>query len=181
MPEPELQWLWLLLMGFGTGVYGVLVGAGGGVILGPLLLLFFGKPPEVVAGTVLALVAVNGISGGFTFRRMGIVDKRSAYLFALAAMPGSVIAANAGRHRQRRDKKRCASRASTENPQTAVGRIDARTRTTMAMAPFDGLRHRSIWSTGRSWWRRYSWPPSSLILWETPRSRSRYCSRTGSS
>ena len=57
MPEPELQWLWLLLMGFGTGVYGVLVGAGGGVILGPLLLLFFGKPPEVVAGTVLALEA----------------------------------------------------------------------------------------------------------------------------
>ena len=30
--------LWLVLLGFGTGAYGVLVGAGGGFILGPVLL-----------------------------------------------------------------------------------------------------------------------------------------------
>lgn len=92
MPELQWLWLWLLLMGFGTGVYGVMVGAGGGFILGPLLLIFFGMDPQIVAGTVLALVAANSISGGITFRRMGIVDKRSAYLFALAAIPGSVVA-----------------------------------------------------------------------------------------
>lgn len=88
----EIQWLWLVLMGLGTGIYGVLIGAGGGFILAPLLLIFFHKDPQIVAGTVLALVAINSISGSFTFRRMGIVDKRSAYLFAAAAIPGSVIA-----------------------------------------------------------------------------------------
>ncbi|MDA0768833.1 MAG: hypothetical protein BZY79_06610 [SAR202 cluster bacterium Casp-Chloro-G4] len=88
----EIQWLWLILMGLGTGIYGVLVGAGGGFILAPLLLIFFHKDPAMVAGTVLALVAVNSISGAITFGRMGIVDKRSAYLFAAAAIPGSVIA-----------------------------------------------------------------------------------------
>ena len=79
-------------MGFGTGVYGVLIGAGGGFIIGPLLLIFFDVEPVTVAGTVLALVAVNSISGTFAFRRMGTVDVRSGLLFAAAAIPGSVIA-----------------------------------------------------------------------------------------
>ena len=81
-----------MLLGFGTGVYGVLIGAGGGFILGPVLLIFFGMEPKTVAGTALALVAVNSISGGITFRRMGLVDLRSGLLFAMAAIPGSVAA-----------------------------------------------------------------------------------------
>ena len=31
-----------LILGIGTGVYGILVGAGGGVILVPCLMIFFG-------------------------------------------------------------------------------------------------------------------------------------------
>lgn len=88
----DIAWLWLVLMGFGTGVYGVLIGAGGGFIIGPLLLIFFDIEPATVAGTVLALVAINSISGTITFRRMGTVDVRSGLLFAAAAIPGSVIA-----------------------------------------------------------------------------------------
>ena len=88
----DVAWLWLVLMGFGTGVYGVLIGAGGGFIIGPLLLIFFDVEPVTVAGTVLALVAINSISGTFAFRRMGTVDVRSGLLFAAAAIPGSVIA-----------------------------------------------------------------------------------------
>ena len=88
----DIAWLWLVLMGFGTGVYGILIGAGGGFLIGPLLLIFFGMEPATVAGTVLALVAINSISGTFAFRRMGTVDVRSGLLFAAAAIPGSVIA-----------------------------------------------------------------------------------------
>ena len=88
-----MEWALLILMGFGTGAYGVMVGAGGGFILGPLLLIFMDLEPEVVAGTVLASVAVNSISGSIAYRRMGVVDYRSALLFAGAAIPGSVIGA----------------------------------------------------------------------------------------
>ena len=88
----DIAWLWLVLMGFGTGIYGVLIGAGGGFIIGPLLLIFFDVEPVTVAGTVLALVAINSISGTFAFRRMGTIDVRSGLLFAAAAIPGSVIA-----------------------------------------------------------------------------------------
>ena len=84
--------LWLVLLGFGTGAYGVLVGAGGGFILGPALLLFFDVEPRVAAGTALGLVAVNSISGSLAYWRMGLVDYRSGLMFAAAAIPGSVLA-----------------------------------------------------------------------------------------
>ena len=88
-----VEWLILVVIGFGTGVFGVLVGAGGGFILVPILRIFFpDKDPAIVSGTVLALVAANSISGAFAYRYMRIVDRRSAYLFAAAAIPGSVIA-----------------------------------------------------------------------------------------
>ena len=88
-----MDWLWLLLLGFGTGAYGVLVGAGGGFILGPALLIFFGLDKDHATGTALALVAANTISGARVYLRMGRVDRRSGVLFALAAIPGSVIGA----------------------------------------------------------------------------------------
>ena len=87
-----MDWLWLALLGFGTGAYGVLVGAGGGFILGPALLIFSDMDARVVAGTSLALVAVNSMSGAFVYRRLGLVDYRSGLLFAAAAIPGSVAA-----------------------------------------------------------------------------------------
>ena len=91
--QQAIEWLTLAVVGFITGVFGVLVGAGGGFILVPILRIFFpGIEPAVVSGTVLALVAANSISGAFAYRYMRVVDKRSAYLFAAAAIPGSVIA-----------------------------------------------------------------------------------------
>ena len=88
-----MEWLWLILLGLGTGAYGVVVGAGGGFILGPALLIFFDIEKENAAGTALALVAVNTISGAPVLLRMGRVDRRSGLLFAIAAIPGSVLGA----------------------------------------------------------------------------------------
>ena len=82
----------LALLGLGTGIFGVLVGSGGGIILGPLLLIFSPLQAHVVAGTTLAMVAVTSISGGVAYRRLGVIDVRSGVLFAGAAIPGSVIA-----------------------------------------------------------------------------------------
>ena len=87
-----MEWLWLLLLGLGTGTFGVTVGTGGGVILVPMLLLFFGMEPQDVAGTSLALVAINSFLGSCAYHWMGLVDRRSGLLFAAAAIPGSVVA-----------------------------------------------------------------------------------------
>jgi len=90
--ELFLEALPLFLLGLGTGVYGVLVGAGGGFILAPVLMLFFDMDPRIAAGTSLALVSVNSLSGFTAYRKSGLIDIRSGLLFALAAIPGSVLA-----------------------------------------------------------------------------------------
>ena len=79
-------------MGLVAGTYGVLVGSGGGIILGPLLLIFTDLETNVVAGTTLGMVALTSLSGSVAYRRIGVVDVRSGLLFAAAAIPGSVAA-----------------------------------------------------------------------------------------
>ncbi len=81
-----------LVLGACTGVYGILVGAGGGIILAPALMIIFGVEPAIAAGTSLALVAVNSVSGTIAYKATGYIDSRSGILFAVAAIPGSIIA-----------------------------------------------------------------------------------------
>ena len=89
-----LEWTLMALLGVGSGAYGVLVGAGGGFILSPMLLLAFdSEDPEIVAGTVLAAIALNSILVALIYIRKRVVDYRSAFLFAGAATPGAVIGA----------------------------------------------------------------------------------------
>ena len=87
-----MGWLWLALLGLGTGTFGIMVGTGGGLILAPVLLLLFNMEPENVAGTSLALVAVNSFLGSSAYYRLGLVDRRSGLVFAGAAVPGSIVA-----------------------------------------------------------------------------------------
>ena len=75
-----------------TGVYGVMVGAGGGFILVPILVLFWEIDPSTAAGTSLALVAINSWSGSYGYRKIKLIDYRSGFLFAVAALPGSIFA-----------------------------------------------------------------------------------------
>ena len=69
-----------------------MVGTGGGVVLVPVLLIFFGMDPVMVAGTSLALVALNGITSAVLYLRHNLVDRRSGFIFMAAAMPGSLAA-----------------------------------------------------------------------------------------
>ena len=48
--------------------------------------------PGIASGTSLALVAVNSWSGTFGYRKMKLIDLRSGTLFAMAAIPGSILA-----------------------------------------------------------------------------------------
>ena len=88
-----LNWALMALIGLGSGAYGVLVGAGGGFILGPALLVMSDSAPENVAGTVLTAIALNSALVAWTYRKTGVVDYRSGLLFAAAAAPGAVIGA----------------------------------------------------------------------------------------
>lgn len=93
-----MEWLlhfgWLVPLGFVVGAYGTLIGAGGGFILVPLLLLIYPhERPEVIASISLAVVFFNTASGSYAYARLGRIDYRAALIFALATIPGAVIGA----------------------------------------------------------------------------------------
>jgi hypothetical protein len=87
-----LLFLAFLTVGIIATSYGVLVGAGGGFIIGPILILVFGWENKEAVGTSLVCVSVASISGAISYLRLKIVDIRSALLFSIAAMPGAILA-----------------------------------------------------------------------------------------
>ena len=86
-----LEPVWLVVIGFGVGTFGTLVGAGGGFLLVPLLaLLEPALPAESVTAISLAVVAMNATSGAIAYARQGRIDYRSGLPFAIATLPGSI-------------------------------------------------------------------------------------------
>lgn len=82
----------LCLLGFGVGVFGTLVGAGGGFILTPVLLLVYPKStPALITAISLIVVFFNAGSGSIAYFRQKRVDYRSGIVFALCTLPGSVL------------------------------------------------------------------------------------------
>jgi hypothetical protein len=76
------------------GAFGTLIGAGGGFILTPILLLVYPHDnPEIITSISLAVVFFNACSGSAAYARMQRIDYRSGVLFALATIPGAVIGA----------------------------------------------------------------------------------------
>jgi len=89
-----LERLWLIPVGFLVGTYGTLVGAGGGFVLVPMLLLLYPQEsPEVITSISLAVVFFNALSGSIAYMRLKRVDYRSGILFATATIPGAILGA----------------------------------------------------------------------------------------
>ncbi|MEC8713150.1 MAG: sulfite exporter TauE/SafE family protein, partial [Chloroflexota bacterium] len=81
-----------VIVGFLATSYGVLVGAGGGFIIGPTLMLLFDFSPQSAVGTSILCVSIASLSGAISYLRLKIVDVRSTILFSIAAMPGAILA-----------------------------------------------------------------------------------------
>src|SRR5882757_840614 len=82
----------LILAGFVIGTFGTLIGAGGGFILVPLLILCHPQmPPEIITAISIFIVAVNAISGSIAYARSKRVDYKAGLLFALFTIPGSIL------------------------------------------------------------------------------------------
>lgn len=95
--------LGLIGLGLLVGAFGTLIGAGGGFLLVPaLLLLYPHDSPALVTGISLAVVFFNASSGSFAYARMGRVDFKSGLMFATATIPGAVLGAMATTHLPRR-------------------------------------------------------------------------------
>jgi uncharacterized protein len=86
--------LGLIALGFGTGLYGTLIGAGGGFVLMPVLLLLYPtEKPQILTSISLAVVFFNALSGSETYALMRRIDYRAGLMFAVATIPGAVLGA----------------------------------------------------------------------------------------
>lgn len=84
----------LLLLGLLVGCFGTMVGAGGGFILVPILLLLYpDKDPEIITSISLAVVFLNASSGSVAYAFKKRIDYKSAWLFCITTLPGSVLGA----------------------------------------------------------------------------------------
>jgi Predicted permeases len=75
-----------------VGTFGTIIGAGGGFILVPVLLLLYpDKSPETITSISLAVVFFNALSGSYAYSKMKRIDYKSGIMFAIATIPGSIL------------------------------------------------------------------------------------------
>lgn len=82
----------LILIGFLIGTIGTLIGAGGGFILVPLLIILHPDfSPEIITAISMVVVACNAISGSVAYMSTKRVDYKAGIIFALCTIPGSIL------------------------------------------------------------------------------------------
>ena len=93
MPD-YLIWPGLLLLGAGVGIYGTLIGVGGGFLLVPILLyLYPDLPHESITALSLGVVFFNALSGSQAYARQRRIDYEAGLIFAITTIPSAVIGA----------------------------------------------------------------------------------------
>jgi uncharacterized membrane protein YfcA len=87
-----LNFLFLVPIGFLVGGFGTLIGAGGGFILVPILLLLYPhENADTITSISLAVVFFNSLAGTISYSRLKRIDYKSGIIFAIATIPGSIF------------------------------------------------------------------------------------------
>src|SRR5487761_793050 len=87
-----LPYLGLAALGLIVGAYGTLIGAGGGFVLVPLLLILYPHDsPAQITAISLGVVFVNASSGSLSYFRLRRADYRTGVWLAAATLPGAVV------------------------------------------------------------------------------------------
>ena len=79
--------------GIAMGVLSALFGIGGGIILIPIVVTFFGFSQQLAAGTSLAVMAPIALLGAWRQSRTGATDWSTGLRFGIASVPGGVVGA----------------------------------------------------------------------------------------
>lgn len=85
--------LLLTVVGIIVGIFGTVVGVGGGFIVVPFLTIVYNLSPQLAVGTSMCIVAFNSISGAVSYARQGRVDYRTGIIFSIAMFPGAFLGA----------------------------------------------------------------------------------------
>src|SRR5215207_1989207 len=79
-----------IALGIGGGLFGSIIGVGGGIIFTPILTLI-GLPPAQISSTSLMAVTFTSISSVISYARHRRIKYRIACRIALLSMPGAIL------------------------------------------------------------------------------------------
>ena len=85
-----MDWLFTI-SGFLVGLVVGVTGVGGGSLMTPLLVLFFGVSPATAVGTDLLYAALTKTLGGWVHSRNGTVDWKVLGLLSLGSLPAALL------------------------------------------------------------------------------------------
>src|SRR4029077_2157700 len=85
--------LLLMLAGFGAGIFGALAGVGGGIIVTPLLAIYFGLSMHQAIGVTLLCVIATSTATSSLYVERHVTDVRLGMTLELATTVGALIAA----------------------------------------------------------------------------------------
>ncbi|MBI4805326.1 MAG: sulfite exporter TauE/SafE family protein [Desulfovibrio sp.] len=88
----SLNVFWPFLLTLGIGIFGVLMGAGGGFLLNPILLSIWpALPHTIVAGTVTPTVLFSQMSGVYNYTKIKFISWKLGIIMGLAMAAGGFI------------------------------------------------------------------------------------------
>lgn len=87
----SLNLLWPFLLCLAVSIFGVLMGAGGGFILNPLLVSLWPLPHTVVAGTVMPTVLFSQASGIYNYSKIKFISWKLGVAIGLAMVVGGFL------------------------------------------------------------------------------------------
>ena len=93
-PKPAIFYI----IGLVGGLFGGLLGIGGGSAIAPLLLLFSRLRPAEIAGSTLAIVLVISTVGSGAYASLGRLDIGIAWPIAIGSVGGSMLGALMAKH-----------------------------------------------------------------------------------
>jgi uncharacterized membrane protein YfcA len=83
----------LFMLGMVSLIMNTSLGGGGGLVLVPLLILFFDQSANGAIATSFATLVVGGVVSTFVYSRQGRVDYRAGVMLAMLTLPGVVAGA----------------------------------------------------------------------------------------
>lgn len=85
--------LGLFVLALTVGIYGSVIGAGGGFLMVAGLVLVFDLRGAPAVGTSVVTTLAIQITGAYTYTRKGLVDRPSALWFAFGSVPVALLSA----------------------------------------------------------------------------------------
>lgn len=89
--DSSVEALIVIVTGVFVGAVGTLVGAGGGFLIVPILLIFYDFSPLHAIGTSIVAVFLNALSGTFSYIHQQRIDYELGLRFAVFSIPGVFI------------------------------------------------------------------------------------------